>query len=96
MAKLNSIEHARALEAAGKWAGRKGIEIADDLLGEVTISVLDFMEMDSSDYGVLNMNRSVDWWPLKFVQCLATWTNSYVKIKKISLKFFWLLKNSFE
>ena len=33
VAKLNSIEHARALEAAGKWAGRKGIELADDLLG---------------------------------------------------------------
>jgi hypothetical protein len=40
---------------------------ADDLLGEVTLSILDFMEMEDSDhYGVLNSNRSVDWWPLTF------------------------------
>ena len=40
---------------------------ADDLLGEVTLSVLDFMEMeDDQHYGVLNSNRSVDWWPLTY------------------------------
>ena len=47
----------------GIWDSNR---FADDLLGEVTLSVLDFMEMESENYGVLNSNRSVDWWPLTY------------------------------
>ena len=32
---------------------------ADDLLGEITISVLDFMEQESDAYGALNEHKSM-------------------------------------
>ena len=47
----------------GIWDSNR---FADDLLGEVTLSILDFMEMEDDHYGVLNSNRSVDWWPLSY------------------------------
>ena len=48
----------------GLWDSNR---FSDDMLGEVTISVLDFMEMDDKRYGVLNVNESTDWWPMQFV-----------------------------
>ena len=59
---------------------------ADDLLGEVTLSILDFMEMeDLEHYGVLNSNRSVDWWPLMY-----TTKNGSVKAGEIRLQIEFL------
>ena len=45
---------------------------ADELLGEITISVLDFMEQESEAYGVLNENKSIEWWPLTFTSKQGT------------------------
>ena len=44
----------------------------DDLLGEITISVLDFMEQESDAYGVLNEHKSIEWWPLTFTSKQGT------------------------
>ena len=45
---------------------------SDDLMGEITISVLDFMEMQDERYGMLNESKSLEWWPLSFTSKQGT------------------------